>query len=149
MAPSRSIVFDPIQTPEGVIHFVDLKLNFLSKSIGLFGSILSSLPLLLGIIILKRLFQNYRQGNIFSFENAKKYQYLGWLFFLDGLCTKPLSEMFLILAATLSNPPGHRYITLGFGSPNIEALLCGFLVLVISWVMMEGYKLHEDQKFTI
>ena len=55
----------------------------------------------------------------------------------------------MILMATLSNPPGHRYISLNFGTPNLEVLFWGMLVIVISWIMAEGYKLQKDQDLTI
>ena len=57
--------------------------------------------------------------------------------------------MLIILMATLSNPPGHRYISLNFGTPNLEVLFWGMLVIVISWIMAEGYKLQKDQDLTI
>jgi len=146
---SQDFVSTTIQTPEGIVNLAHLKLTPLSWSIGIFGSILGIIPLFLGLLVLKHLFQNYREGNIFSLENAQKYKYLGWLFFLNGLVVIPISSMLMILTATLSNPPGHRYISLSFGTPNLEVLFSGMLVIVISWVMAEGYKLKEDQSLTI
>jgi len=149
IAPSQSIVFEPITTPEGVVNFIDLKLTPLSRCIGVLGTVISQLPFFVGILILKNLFQNYKKGQIFSLQNAKDYQYLGGLFFLYGILAKPIGEMLMILTATLSNPPGHRYISLAFGTPNLEVLFCGLLIVVISWVMIEAYKLQDDQKLTI
>jgi hypothetical protein len=57
--------------------------------------------------------------------------------------------MLKILAVTLTYPTGPRTIVIGFGTPTFESLFCGILVIVISWVMVEGYKLQEDQKFII
>jgi hypothetical protein len=146
---AQDFISNTIKTPEG---FVDLtKINFtpLSWSIGFLGGFVNFVPLFLGLLVLKHLFQNYRKGNIFSCENVQKYKYLGWLFFLDGLVAKPICDMLLTLSATLSNPPGHRYISINFGTPNLEVLFCGFLVILISWIMAEGYKLLEDQSLTI
>ncbi|OJW53390.1 MAG: hypothetical protein BGO67_01420 [Alphaproteobacteria bacterium 41-28] len=146
---AQGFISTPIQTPEGLINLAHLKLTPLSWSIGIFGAFVSIVPLFLGLLVLKHLFQNYRDGNIFSLENAQKYKYLGWLFLLDGLLAKPICDMLLILSATLSNPTGHRYISINFGTPNLEVLFSGVLVIVISWVMAEGYKLQEDQSLTI
>ena len=143
------IIDKPIETPEGLVNISNLKLTPLSRGIGIFGSLFCSVPLFLGIVILKRLFQNYKKGNIFSFENVQNYKYLGWLLFLDALFVKPISNMMMVLAATLSNPTGHRYISVSFGTPNLEDLFWGVLVIVISWVMAEGYKLQEDQSLTV
>jgi hypothetical protein len=146
---AEGILGSPIQTPEGAINLSQTKLNLLSRIVGLIGSTIGSLPLFLGLLILKGLFKNYQRGAIFVAENAQKYKYLGWLFFLEGLLIKSLSDMLVVLAVTLSNPPGHRFLTIGFGTPNLEDLFCGLLVIVISWIMAEGHKIQEDQQFTI
>lgn len=146
---AQGVLQKPIQTPEGSINLSTIHWTILSKSIGLIGHILGILPLFLSLFVLKSIFQNYKRGEIFSTVNAVYYRYLGWLFFLDALLAKPVSDSLMVLAATLSNKPGHRYLTLSFGTPNMEALFCGVLVIVISWVMLEASKLHYEQKFTI
>jgi len=153
-APFRNLVaegmfFKPIETPEGFVNLANIALTPLSKSIGLVGSLVGMLPVFWGIMILRQIFQNYQRGNIFSTENAKKYQYLGWLFFIDGILVQPLTGMLMVLTATLSNPVGHRYISLTFGTPNLETFFCGILIIVISKVMAEGSKLQEEQRLTI
>jgi hypothetical protein len=148
-AISEGLFFDPVRTPEGVINLSLIKWNPLSKFIGLMASLLGMLPIFLGLYVLKPVFRNYRKGEIFNVYNARHYKYLGWLFFLDAVISQPLSDMLMVLAVTLTNPPGHRYITIGFGTPNIAALFCGVLVIVISWVMVEGYKLQEEQKLIV
>ncbi len=138
-----------VETPEGMVDLTTQTFTPLSWAIGYGAGILGFIPLLLGLLALKRLFKNYKKNSIFSYENAKEYRLLGWLFFFNAVFFKPLSNTMLVLSATLSNPPGHRYISLNFGTPNLEDLLCAFIILVISWVMAEGYKLKEDQSLTI
>jgi hypothetical protein len=138
-----------IQTPEGIVEFADAKWDLFSKIIGCVGSSIGLLPIFFSIFILKELFRNYKSGKIFTYRNACYYRSLGWMFFLHGLVTKPLSGLLLVLAATVSNPPNHRYISITFGVPNIEAIFCGTLVIVISWVIAEGCKLHEENHLTI
>jgi hypothetical protein len=140
---------NPIITPEGPVKLSHLKLTPLSLSIGILGSLLYSLPIFLGVLVLKHLFQNYKKGVIFSPKNVKNYKYLGWILFLDALFVKPIGNMLLILAATLSNAPGHRYISISFGTPSLESIFYGLLIIVISWIMAEGYKLQEEQNLTI
>lgn len=148
-AITEGLFFSPVETPEGVLNLGMIKWDTLSKFIGIMASLLGILPILLGLIILKTIFRNYRKGEIFNITNAHQYKYLGYLFFLDGLVTKPLSGLLQVLAVTLTNSPGHRYLSIGFGTPNLEALFCGVLVIVISWVMVEGYKLQEEQKLIV
>lgn len=139
----------PISTPEGYVNLSTIQWSFLSKITGLLAQSVSFLPLFLSLFVLKTLFLNYQKGDVFSPINGRHYRYLGWLFFLDALIAQPLNHLLMVLAVTLANPPGHRYISLSFGIPNIKALFCGMLVIVISWVMLEASKLHDEQQFTI
>jgi len=139
----------PISTPEGYVNLSTIHWSFPTKIISLLPQSLGFLPLFLSLFLLKSIFLNYQKGEIFSTINASLYRYLRWLFFLDALIGQPLSNLLFLLAATLAISPGQRYITLSFGIPNIEALFCGILIIVISWIVLEASKLHDVQKFTI
>jgi hypothetical protein len=145
----QGLLSNPIDTPEGAVNLGEVDWTVLGKCMGILGDGLALIITLLGLFTLNGLFKNYQKGYIFSLDNTQKYKFLGWLFFLKGLVVIPFSQMFMVLAVSLSNPPGHRYITLSFGTPNLEALFCGTLIIVISWVMSEGYKLQEDHQLTI
>ncbi|MBX9976811.1 MAG: DUF2975 domain-containing protein [Alphaproteobacteria bacterium] len=138
-----------IQTPEGFVNVSTVPWSALTKFIGFSSDIMALLPLIFGLFVLKALFRNYQKGEIFSTTNARHYRILGALFFLDALLIKMLSNTLIILAVTLNNAPGHRCLNIQFGTPNMEMLFCGILVMVISWVMLEASKLHDDQKFII
>jgi hypothetical protein len=138
-----------IVTPEGIVYYNQIIWNFFNKSIFLGVSLLGLFPFLMGLYILKNIFSNYYHKEIFSAANAINYRWLGWLFFIDALIATPLSHMGMVLAATMSNAEGHRYISLNFGTPNLETLFCGFIIIVISWVMFEASKIQEDQHLTI
>lgn len=148
-AISEGLFFDSVRTPEDVVNLSMVKWDPLTKVIGFLASLVGLLPILLGLFVLRPVFRNYGKGEIFNIFNARHYKYLGWLFFLDALITKPLSSMLMVLAITLTYPPGHRYIQIGFGTPTLGSLFCGVLVLVISWVMLEASKLQEEQQFVI
>lgn len=138
-----------VPTPEGIVNLSTIPWTPLLKFLGFSADILNLIPLILSLFVLKFIFKNYQKGEVFSTANAMQYRRLGWLFVLNALFIKSLSNTFLVLAVTLTNPPGHRYITVSFGTPNMTALFCGILVIVISWVMLEASKLHDDQQFTI
>lgn len=140
---------ESIQTPEGSVDLTAIHWTDVSKLIVACATLLTYLPFFLGLFPLKSIFKNYQKNEIFTQANAKHYRYLGWLFFLNALFAKPISSMLMTLVATLSNPPGHRYLVLNFGTPNLEALFSGILIIVISWVMLEASKIHDEQKFTI
>lgn len=138
-----------VDTPEGNVDLSTLDWTALSRILYLAAGIVEVLPLFLSLFVLKALFKNYRKGEIFSKGNAVFYKYLGWLFFFDALLAKPLSGTLSVLLGTLQNPPGHRYITIMFNQFNLEALFCGMILIVISWVMLEASKLHDEQQFTV
>jgi len=145
----EGLIFTPVTTPEGVVNLANVTFTPFTKMIWLAGNLIGFAPLFLGLFILKKLFTNYKNRIIFSLQNANKYKYIGGLFLIDAFLTGPLSQMLNVLAVTLSNPPGHCYISLSFGTPNMEAIFCGILILCISWVMAEGSKLQEEQSLTI
>ena len=146
---AKGVLFTPLQTPEGLMTLAEIKWSLVSKTIGFFSEIIGLLPFLLSLFTLKLLFQNYQRKEIFTVRNARLYRRLGLLLFLDALVAMPLQNLLMILAVTFSNPPGHRYLTVSFGTPNMKPLFCGILVIVISWVMLEASKLQDEQKFTI
>jgi hypothetical protein len=103
----------------------------------------------LSFIMLRSIFRNYKKGQIFTSANAIYYKYLGYLFIINALLIQPLSRAIIVYAMTFTNGPGNRSISLTFGTDNIENIFCGLMIIVISWVMLEASKLHDEQKFTI
>ena len=119
------------------------------KGLGFLSEIIGLAPFLLSLLLLKSIFRNYYYGEIFSASSARKYRKLGLLTLLDALFIKPFSNMLLVFAATLTQPPGHRYITIMYNMDNFEALFLGVLIVVVSWVMLEASKVYDEQKLTI
>lgn len=138
-----------VRTPEGFINLNTIQWTAMTKAIRALGDVIGILPFFLSLFSLRRIFNNYYQNQIFNTDNTRQYRYLGSLFFLDALIAKPMSNMLLVLATTLSNAPGHRYISVSFGTPNLKALFCGVLLIFISWVMLRASKLEEEQTLTI
>jgi len=148
-APWLHFFQKPISTPEGCVYLNNIPWTFLSKILWGLALTINFLPLFLSFFVLKGIFKNYLIGEIFTPCNARHFRKLGTLFFGYGLLAEPLSHLLQILAVTLSNPPGHRYLSIGFGTPNLEALFCGVLLVVISWIMLEGNKLREEQELVV
>jgi hypothetical protein len=136
-------------TPEGTITLSSHNWTAVTKSLAILGSIVKYAPLFIMALLLKRLFFSYKQGMIFTKDTVKTYQRLGIVFFINGLLALPISQAIYVLAATLSNPPGHRYLTISIGTPAITDIVCGLIVITISWVMLEGAKLENEQKLTV
>src|SRR3990167_5541419 len=135
-----------IQTPEGYVNLSSVHWTPLLKTLGVSSDILGLLPFILSLFVLKSIFRNYQNGEIFSKINAIYYKRLGWLCLLNALIVESLSNTLLILTVSFTNPIGHRYINIHFGTPNLKALFFGVLLIVISWVMLEASKINDDQK---
>mgnify|MGYP006280794297 CR=1 FL=1 len=138
-----------IQTPEGYVNLSNISWTPLLKLLGFCADLIRALPFFISLFLLKRLFVHYRDGEIFTKRNAILYRQLGLLYLIDALLTKSLSQTLMILAVTMTNPPGSRYLSISFGTPNLSSLFYGMLVIVVSWVMLEASKLHDEHKFTI
>ena len=148
-ALAHEYFFRPVTTPEGVINFANAQLTPLSKFIGCLGQLLEALPYIFGYILLKKLFASYEKKRIFTTENTQIYKKIGWLAFLNGILVLPLVQAMMTAAATLSNPPGHRWISVSLGTPNFEAICSGLLLVVISLVMQQAQALQEENQLTV
>ena len=138
-----------IQTPEGYVNLSTVPWIPMLKLLGFCADLIGALPFLISLFFLKRLFAHYRDGEIFTRMNALLYRKLGLLYLMDALFIKSFSQTLMILAVTMTNPPGHRYLSIAFGTPNLSSLFYGALVIIVSKVMLEASKLHDEHKFTI
>jgi hypothetical protein len=145
----NGLLIEPIQTPEGAINIATIQLSALTKVIGCCAQLLEALPYILGFFLLKKLFAAYEKKRIFTHENTQIYKRIGWLAFLNGIFFIPITQTLMVLTATLSNPPGHRCISLSFGTPNVESIFFGLLLVVISLVMQEAQALQEENQLTV
>lgn len=147
---SQMFLLSPsFSTPEGYVKTADVVWTPLTQFVGLSADLLSLTPILISIFALICIFKHYKQGEIFNMINARYYRLIGWMFIFDAIIAKPLYQILMTFAVTFNNAPGHRYIAAGFGNTNIEALFCGGVVIIISWVMLEASKLHDEQKYTV
>lgn len=145
----KAMFHESVRTPEGMVSLSSVHWTPLAWLLGFCAQAIALVLLLMGLVILKKLLQNYYMHEIFSVINAQYYKKLGVLCCVQALLAKPLSDMLMTIAATVNNPPGHRCISIGFGTPNVALLFCGACILVISWVMQEASSLHDEQRFTI
>lgn len=139
-----------IEIPQGstldlnTVHWTPL-----TKGMTVLAHLFALLPALMGLFLLRGILKRYVDGDIFNTQNAKGYNHIAWLFFIKAILIKPLSASLEVMAATWFNPPRQFLITISFGTPNLELLFYGVLVIVVSWVMLEASKIHDEQKFVI
>lgn len=121
--------------------------NFKSKCIGCLGSFIEFIPFCLALIILIKIFKNYFRGNIFSLANAKAYQWLGYLFFIDALVAKPIAQILVSYAFSLNT--SRPMFSFGIGMNNLESVFCGMIIIVVAKVMYLAHKMQEEEKLII
>jgi len=115
----------------------------------LVGTFDRGITILVCLWMLRAIFKNYNDGNIFGSSNASYFKKIGLLLFFDALVTTPLGNTLLNLAMTFNNPPGERFLTISFGSTNIYLLFFGLVIFIISLVMSEASKIHAEQQLTV
>ena len=117
----------------------------------LLGCVVNFIPaglMMIGLYTLAKLFALYEKGCIFTQKNVACYRILGRLI-ICGVFIGVVYRTVLILALTLFNPPGQRILSIGFGTKEIEILLIGIIVLIITWVMEEGRMIENEQALTV
>ncbi|MGN6670433.1 MAG: DUF2975 domain-containing protein [Candidatus Nucleicultricaceae bacterium] len=134
----------------GIVEIKDKIPMILShRLVALAGTIFAHIPLYFGYAALRRLFGLYRSKIIFSAQNVQCYRMLGMLMIGASGFFMPIGEGITVMALSLSNPPGERLLSIGFGSPGIEMILTGLMIIVISWIMDEGRKIEEDRDLIV
>jgi hypothetical protein len=123
--------------------------NWLSRSIGIFGSGLCLLPLFFGIVVILNIYKNNSVDKIFSAENASACSQLGILYLLSALLLQPLSQAFFSLSASLDNPVGQHFISFSFEISNLTAIFFSVLLIIMGRIMRIGHQMREEQKLTI
>lgn len=111
-------------------------------------SLVYALIIIYALNCLIKLFNNYQKGEIFTLENAGFYKKLGYSIFcwtVGGM----IYHAIMTGVISFNNPPGERIIALSITGVDILSLLIGLLVVIISWVMQEGYRIADENTHTI
>jgi len=109
------------------------------------------LPLLVQLYILfslVRLFKLYEQGVIFSMNNVRYIRNIGYALIVTQIPTA-LYQALMGFILTSRNPPGHRFASITLDQTNIGIILVALMVILISWIMLEGCKIREEQQLTV
>lgn len=127
-------------------------LHTLSTNEKIIGCLVSGIPTMLEMFILYcliKLFKLYEKGRIFSIKHVKYIRNIGYALLAQQLLMEPIYQFVMGVVLTMHNPPQHRFASISFDQTNIAILLTSLLVILISWIMAEGYKLREEQQLTI
>jgi hypothetical protein len=95
-----------------------------------------------------QLFRLYQKGNIFALQNVRYIRNVGYGLLATQLIS-PIYQALIGMALTSQNPPGHHFAMFGISTTDLGMILIAFLIILVSWIMAEGCKLHDDQQLTI
>ena len=123
----------------------------LSMGEKIIGGAISAIPLLIQMSIvfwLIKLFRLYEKGSIFSLTHVKYIRNIGYALILSQVI-EPIYQFVMGIVLTWHNPPHHHYAAITLDQTNVGVLLTAFLIILISWIMAQGYQLKEEQQLTI
>lgn len=121
-------------------------LHFLPSWVKLLGFLITMIPVcfsMLSLFFLTKIFQEYEKLRLFSQTTVQNIRKLGFTI-LWAQAIYPIYLAILSLALTISNTPGSRMISTGFGTKQLELLGVGAMIVLLSWIMDEGRELNEE-----
>lgn len=107
---------------------------------------LGSMPTGIAMLILYfliKLFRFYEQGKIFTFFNAKYLRNIGVVM----LVGKVVNIIYQLLLTYYNSD--HKFMSISYDTYDIYGVIVAIMVIVISWIMVEGCKLQEEQKYIV
>ena len=123
-------------------------LTGMQKLLGFLANLLPIAFSMAALAYLAKLFGAFENGVLFEKANAAILKKAGWslvwgqaAFLIYGAC--------ISLILTCRNPIGHRNITIFMGSHQFAMLAIGLTILLVSWILDEAAKMHEEQAATI
>ena len=120
-------------------------LSVLTKLAAYGAMMVQSLPMLFALWVLRKLFQGYATGRVFTVEAAKRLKQAAFAL-LSMVVMTPVGGALFSLALSIATPPGQNKLVLGIGSPQVWIGLAGAMVLVTAWIMGEAAALAEENK---
>ncbi|GIC75308.1 DUF2975 domain-containing protein [Moritella sp. F3] len=140
--------FGIIQVTHNVESYTQLPLTLTTRILAAIASLFLCSIIMYALKVLINLFRSYERNEIFTLDNVMRYQKLGYsLFYWVGASIVYGALMSVILS--FNNPPGERMLAIGFEGLDFLTLVLGFIILIISWVMKEGYILADENDHTI
>jgi hypothetical protein len=101
--------------------------------------------MLYGLFAVRRMFQAFARGEIFSSHTARQLQIFGSTVMLQSPLG-PLTSAGLSAALSIGDQPGHRAIMIAFSTNDYFALVVGGVLLAAATIMREGVRIAEENE---
>lgn len=153
VAPVLSIAFwwlgSESTIASGIVDRESIQFIVINNTSRLWASVANLLPLsviMYALVLLIRLFRNYKAKNIFTAENIYIYRKLSYLLlasvFIGYIYSALLSYIFTFQSSM-------TYINFVIKSSDTKTLIAAGICIVIANVMQEGRRISEEQEFTV
>ncbi|PKG39784.1 DUF2975 domain-containing protein [Psychromonas sp. Urea-02u-13] len=137
-----------LQSSYDISSYTQLPLTVTTRVIATISSLFLCAIIMYALQVLIHLFRNYERNEIFSMNNTMSYQKLGYcLFYWVGASV--IYGAILSVILSFNNPPGERILSISFEGMDLLTIMLGFIILIISWVMKEGFILADENNHTI
>ncbi len=110
------------------------------------GAAVTAIPvgvLLYGLWQARQLFRDFAQGEVLTLTTARRLRYFAGAVLAQAILG-PLSSTGLLVAFTISNPPGSRQLGVALSVNDYVALIVGGVLLAVAWVMVEATRIAEE-----
>lgn len=134
--------------PEAYQNLITYPLDANTKLLAFMVDMLPTIVELLVLYFLIKLFGLYEKGEIFSLKNVRYIRNVGYALLINELL-RPVRQFLLGFILTWHNPPGQKIALMTISGTNVGIILTALIIILISWIMAEGYKLQEEQELTI
>lgn len=137
--------FDQIIRDNLVARNTPITLNSASRY-GVF--VIGLLPLLIALYIFsnaKNLFQEYKNGSVFTRYATEKISKIGWAVTLMAPVSI-VSRTINILVLTIGNNAGEKQLSLQFSSTDIYAVIIGLLLITLGKIMFEATLISDENQ---
>ncbi len=150
-APNELNIFQSLRINAIPLEYRHAIFHTLSNSEKFQGFLVDLIPIFIDLYIiglLIKLFGQFQRGNLFTKLNIQTTQRVGFALFATQMVA-PFCEVLMGYVLTWNNPPHKKYLAFSFSQNNFAVLLIAFVVMLISWVIMEGYNLYQEQQLTV
>lgn len=139
----------PVSTRALDVHFSHVDIATLAAApladrlLALIFALIPAFIVTWGLLALARLFRAFTQGEIFSLPALRALSSVTTALFWNVVAAFVVQAPITYLIS-MHNPPGHRFISLGFGSDDVEMLFLAGVTFVIARVMAEARRVAEE-----
>lgn len=110
------------------------------------GAAVTAVPvgvLLFGLWQARALFADFAAGRVFTPSSVRRLRNFAACVMAQA-ALGPLSSTALLIAFTLSNPPGSRQLGIALSTNDYVALIVGGVLLAVAWVMAEAARIADE-----